>query len=241
VAYLEVEALDVFYGSVPALYGISLQVEQGTCRGVVGRNGAGKSTLLRSILGAGVRRRGQVSIDGASTIGRGSDQVTRLGVSWVPEDRRIFPGLTVAENIQLGARCFPRNQRRTLAEIEEMFPLLRPLMQRDGGRLSGGEQQLVAIARALVASPNLLLLDEPTEGLAPVIVEQLLEQLGPLCRDAGLTVVLAEQNLEFVAELATDICVLANGSVVFDAKVEEFRNATDIQRRFLSVASSEPA
>jgi ABC-type branched-subunit amino acid transport system ATPase component len=234
---LDVEGLNVWYGSSQAVFDLSFACDKCQCVALVGMNGAGKTTTLRGLMNtAAVRRRGRVTVDGHDTGRSRTSAIARLGVSWVPEDRRIFPRLTVAQNIALGGSAVNARGRRDLAEIVGLFPTLEPLLQRSGSHLSGGEQQLVAIARSLVSRPRLLLLDEPSEGLAPVIVEQIQTMVKRLREELQLAVVLAEQNLQFVAAVAQHIYVIEHGSIVYSASTAEFVKNREVQETYLSVS-----
>lgn len=235
---LDVDGLNVWYGSTQAVFDLSLACAEGQCVALVGRNGAGKTTTLRGLMNASaVRRRGRITMVGCDTGHLRTAAIARLGVSWVPEDRRIFPRLTVAQNVALGGCAARSRDRRDLAEIVGLFPTLQPLLARSGSHLSGGEQQLVAIARSLVSHPRLLLLDEPSEGLAPVIVEQIQRMVKRLREELQLAVVLAEQNLKFVAAVAQHVYVIERGRIVYSAATEEFVKNREVQETYLSMSA----
>lgn len=230
---LEVRDLHVYYGESHALHGVSLAVGEGEVVALLGRNGAGKSTTVRGILGLTPPRSGQVRFAGRDVTGRPVHENVRAGLAWVPEDRRIFPNLTVEENLEvatLPARSEPAwTPERVFAE----FPLLAPLRRRKGGALSGGQQQLLSIARALCGNPRLLLLDEPSEGLAPIIVQELAEVVRRL--RGSLPVLLAEQNARFAVALCDRGVVLEKGAVMFEGTRAELEGDPAIQARYLSV------
>jgi branched-chain amino acid transport system ATP-binding protein len=232
---LSVKGLNARYGPAHVLFDLDLSLETGRTLAVLGRNGAGKTTLLRSIA------RGLVSTHGEVWHGRTRldrlqpDQAARAGVQLVPEDRRIFASLTVEENLLLGHQASRGREKRSVAEMVEMFPMLSDLLQRNGYALSGGEQQLVAIARAMMASPTLLLLDEPSEGLAPRIVQEVGDGLRAIIERYAVTVVLAEQNVRFALQIADDVCVLDDGRAAFQGGETEFSAHPEIRDRYLKV------
>lgn len=211
---LEVENLEVFYGPVQALFGVSLRVQAGEIVTLVGRNGAGKSTLLRAISGL-VPARGSVRFAGEELLGRAPEQIVRRGVAHVPEGRRIFPGLTVVENLEVAAYAVGAPEARVredVGRVLDLFPGLRARSRSYGWSLSGGEQQMLAIGRGLMARPRLLLLDEPSLGLAPLLVDELFRTIGEI-RSAGTAVLLAEQNAAMALALADRAYVLENGRI----------------------------
>ena len=210
---LVVENLSVRYGAVEAVRGLSLEVKPGQIVGLIGPNGAGKSSTLHAIMGSAPITGGDVRLDGTSIVGRNPEQVARRGVALVPEGRRIFGELTVEENLRLGlAGRGARKNGDGLARANELFPILREFRSRQAGVLSGGQQQQLAIGRALAADPEVLLLDEPSLGLAPKIVDIVFEALTQI-RDAGLAVLLVEQRAQRTVALADESHVLANGEL----------------------------
>ncbi len=232
---LEVKGINTFYGQAQALFDISLQVHAGECVSLLGRNGAGKSTTLRSIMNLNRPASGTIKFKDRPTIGLASYQVAQRGIAFVPEDRRVFPTLSVEENLQLGAKKNAEGQAPwPLDRIYQVFPKLLELRARSGGNLSGGEQQLLAIARALMGSPDLLLLDEPTEGLAPIVVENLVQAIQTL-KDERMTVLLVEQNLNVALELADRCYVLDHGSVVTQGSAAEIRADEALRHDLLGV------
>ena len=236
VPALELAAVDAHYGFAQALFGVDLEVFPGETIGLLGRNGAGKSTTLRSVLGLDVSRSGSVLLNGEDISDLSPEAVARLGVAWVPADRRIFSALTVMENLQLAAALTDGDL--LIDEILETLPLLEPLLRRRGDQLSGGEQQAVAIARGLASRPRVMLLDEPTEGLAPLIVENLEAAISSLPERFGVSIVLAEQNLGFVLRLAQRVYVLETGRLVHQGPAAEFAASDDLQHRYLSVTAA---
>jgi branched-chain amino acid transport system ATP-binding protein len=212
-AALALEGLDVRYGAVDAVRGVSLDVARGEIVGLIGPNGAGKSSTLHAVMGAAPVVGGEIRLDGVSLVGRRSEDVARRGVALVPEGRRIFGELTVEENLRLGlAARRSRNDGAGLARAYDLFPMLREFRSRHAGVLSGGQQQQLAIGRALAADPDVLLLDEPSLGLAPKVVDVVFEALAQI-RDAGLAVLLVEQRAQRTVALADRSHVLANGEL----------------------------
>ena len=234
-AALEVEGADVFYGASQILFGVTLRVEAGQTMALLGRNGAGKSTTFKAIAGLVPPRRGRVVLAGEVVSGRPPYHIARSGIGYVPEDRQVFPGHTVDDNLLIGAKRGPRGDARwTLHTIYDAFPLLAGMRGRMAGRLSGGEQQMLAIARTLMGNPDLLLLDEPSEGLAPIIVQAIGALIRTL-RDTGVSILLAEQNMHFCLGIATHATIMDKGQVVYRAPIEELRADDAVKRRYLAV------
>jgi len=209
---LELDALDVAYGSVPAVRGLSLDVGHGELVGLIGPNGAGKSTTLHAVMGVVPAARGDVRLAGQSLRGRAPEAIARAGIALVPEGRRIFGELTVEENLRLGLSARRRNGREPLAEAYDLFPMLADFRHRRAGALSGGQQQQLAIGRALVAAPDVLLLDEPSLGLSPTMVDTVFAALAAI-RDRGVAILLVEQRAQRTVALADRTHVLANGEL----------------------------
>lgn len=233
---LTVDDINTYYGNSHVLHGISLEVDEGEVVTLLGRNGAGKTTTMRSIVGASPPRSGSITYRGEEIAGKSPDEINGLGISLVPEDRRVFPTLTVHENLRLAHNL--ASDPRPVAEMYELFPALDPLRKNDGQNLSGGEQQMVSVARALVQSPDVLLLDEPTEGLAPVIVDDLREIVQTVV-DENVTVLLTEQNVDFAFDLAERGYIMDTGQIVFDGTVEEIQARDDLLETYLSVGSAD--
>ena len=234
-AALEVEGADVFYGASQILFGVDLRVEAGQTMALLGRNGAGKSTTFKAIAGLVPPRRGRVVLAGELVSGRPPYRIARSGIGYVPEDRQVFPGHTVDDNLLIGAKRGPRGDARwTLPTIYDAFPLLAGMRGRMAGRLSGGEQQMLAIARTLMGNPDLLLLDEPSEGLAPIIVQAIGALIRTL-RDTGVSILLAEQNMHFCLGIATHATVIDKGQIVYRATIDELRHNEEIKQRYLAV------
>jgi branched-chain amino acid transport system ATP-binding protein len=234
---LELSDVHAAYGETRVLHGIDLHVDRGKVVALVGRNGAGKTTTLRTITGAVAPTSGTITYDGENVSGFTPTETARAGVSLVPEDRRIFPGLTVRENLaiaELGGAADAR--RRSIDDVLGMFENLAEREHNPGAALSGGEQQMLAVARALVAGGDLLLLDEPTEGLAPTIVRRVAEVIADL-NDEGTTVLLVEQNVEVAMELADRVYVLDRGEIVYEGTPAELRANEDVMARHLGVTT----
>jgi branched-chain amino acid transport system ATP-binding protein len=232
MSLLEVNGLNSYYGDSHILFDVSMRVERNEVVALLGRNGAGKSTTLKSLMGVVTPRAGSVVFDGIDVAGRKSHKIAQAGMQLVHEERRIFGSLSVEENLLLAgftaATCWP------LDRIYEMFPRLRQRRDNRGTDLSGGEQQMLAIARALVRDPKVILLDEPFEGLAPVIVRDLMTA----CRNmasAGQTIVLVEQNLAATLALAQRIYIINNGHIVHEGPAQEIKAQPEILRRYLGV------
>jgi branched-chain amino acid transport system ATP-binding protein len=233
-ALLAVEDIHSAYGLSRVLFGISLEVAAGECVCLLGRNGVGKTTTMRSVMGLLRPSSGRVMWKGVDITGWAPHRIARAGMGFVPEDRRIFAELSVLENLTVGAQAAKRPGHWTLDSIFGLFPKLQELRHRQGGFLSGGEQQMLTIARTLMGNPELLLLDEPSEGLAPLVVEALLNQVGELKRQ-GLTILLAEQGVEFSLALADRVYILERGTVRHTGPAAELRDDTALRDRLLAL------
>lgn len=234
-ALLEVEGLVVRYGRATVVHGISFALERGGALALLGRNGAGKTTTLRAVMGLVPPAAGRIRLDGRDIAGLPPSRIARTGVGWVPEDRRIFRRLTVLENLEVGRQ--PARDRGNPWTVERLFALFPQLAERRhhrGHELSGGEQQMLAIARALRGNPELLLLDEPSEGLAPPVVRTLFEALGE-ARAQGLTLLLSEQNFRFARLLADRACILESGTLRFSGPMRELEERPELARAHLAV------
>jgi branched-chain amino acid transport system ATP-binding protein len=232
---LSVHGIDVFYAASQILFGLSLEVHQGQTVALLGRNGAGKSTTMKAIAGIVAPIRGSVAFRGQAIGGRRPYIAARLGMAYVPEDRQVFPDHSVFNNLLVAAKKGPQGQDRwTVARIWQAFPLLEPLKHRAAGRLSGGEQQMLAIARALMGNPEMLLLDEPSEGLAPIVVARIGDLLKQLRAD-GATVLLAEQNMHFCLGIASDAVVIDKGAIVYRDDIAGLRANEEVRRRYLAM------
>jgi branched-chain amino acid transport system ATP-binding protein len=231
---LAIEELHAAYGLSRVLFGISLQVEAGECVCLLGRNGVGKTTTMRSVMGFLAPTGGRILWKGTDIAGWAPYRVARAGIGFVPEDRRIFAELTVWENLDVAARAARREGSWTIEAVYELFPVLRQLRDRRGGFLSGGEQQMLTIARTLMGNPELLLLDEPSEGLAPLVVETLLVNIRAL-KKQGVTILLAEQGVDFSLALADRVYVLEKGTIRYTGPAADLRNDQDLRNRLLSL------
>lgn len=231
---LVVDKIHTYYADSHILHGISLTVARGECLALLGRNGAGKSTTLRSITGLTPIRSGSISFAGQSIDRRPTHERIRMGLSYVPENRGIFPSLTVAEQLRI-AHWAAGDKAKPVAEVVHLFPRLDQRMGNYGEQLSGGEQQMLAIGRALLASPELLILDEPSEGLAPIIVEHITDALHRI-KAGGVTLLLVEQNQSMALALADRVVVLSQGRIVFDGTPNELRADPALMNAHLGVA-----
>lgn len=228
---LDVAAIDTFYGETQALFGVSLSVRAGQVLALLGANGAGKTTVLRSILGLTRPRRGDIRFQGRSITAQQTHEIARAGIGWVPDDRRLCPTLTVARNLSLGEK---RTAFRawSMSEVTDIFTALKYLMSREAETLSGGEMQMVAIARALLGSPGLMLFDEPSQGLAPKIVGDVLDVIRRL-RSAGIASIVVEQNADVALAVADHVIVLAQGQVAWSGEAAALAADTGLKRRLL--------
>jgi branched-chain amino acid transport system ATP-binding protein len=233
-ALLQVRGLQAFYGPVRALHGIDFEVEQGGITTVLGANGAGKTTTLRAVCGM-IRVAGEISFDGRRLDGKATEEIVRLGIAHVPDGRGTFTGLSVEENLRLGAYV-----RRDRAEVQrdfdyiyERFPRLKERRQQQAGTLSGGEQQMLAISRALMLRPRLMLLDEPSFGLAPLIVKEIFQIMARINRESGVSMLLVEQNASLALNLADHAYLLETGRVVISGEAKVIRDDEQVRRSYL--------
>jgi len=237
MALLELEDVHTYYGEAHILQGVSLEVGEGEVVSLIGRNGAGKTTTLRSVMGLARPARGRVRLRGDDLTRLPTHEIVRRGIAWIPEERRVLPNLTVLENLRLGMLGVGARDADAATRLEEVFrhfPRLRERIDHRGRFLSGGEQQMVAIARALVARPTVMLVDEPTEGLAPMLVQNLTEILAAINR-GGTTILLVEQTLEVALALSRRVYVMDQGRIQFQGTPDELRKDPTIQQRFLEV------
>ncbi len=232
MSLLEVNGLNSYYGDSHILFDVSMRVERNEVVALLGRNGAGKSTTLKSLMGVVTPRRGTVKFDGIEIAGRKSHKIAQAGMQLVHEERRIFGSLSVEENLVIGG--LTAEKRWPIERIYELFPRLKQRRANRGTDLSGGEQQMLAIARALVRDPKIILLDEPFEGLAPVIVRDLVKACGDLAA-AGQTIVLVEQNLAATLALAQRIYIINNGHIVHEGPAQELKARPELLQRYLGV------
>ena len=238
---LEAKDVHAYYGLSHILFGISFGVKEGQLVCLLGRNGAGKSTTLRSIIGLVRVKKGKVLFNNRDIAGRQPYQIARLGIGYVPEERLIFPTLTVEENLEVGARVRLKKKQIknqwSLAKVWEVFPKLESLKDRKGGYLSGGEQQMLTIARTLMGCPALLLLDEPCEGLAPLIVKMMGQLIGDVCK-MGNTILLAEQNVKFALDISEYGYIIENGTIRYAGSATELAQNEDVKGKFLAVGKT---
>ncbi len=231
---LNIEAIHTYYGLSHILFGVSLEVSKGEIVCLLGRNGAGKSTTMRSIMGLTPPRQGEIRFKGETISGKKPYQIARMGIGYVPDDRRVFADLTVGENLEISARKKGTIVLWNKESIYELFPPLRNIDSRQAGFLSGGEQQMLAIGRSLMTNPECLLLDEPTEGLAPLVVEMLEEQIGKL-REKGVTVLLAEQNVKMATRLSDRAYVIDDGVIRYHGSIEDLQENEEVRKKYLLV------
>ena len=231
---LEVRDIHTYYGLSHVLFGVSLRVGKGEAVCLLGRNGVGKTTTLKSIVGLTPAKNGQIFYRGVDITKVPTRQMVAKGIRFVPDDRRIFADLTVRENLEVARAGVPAGGNWTLEKVYELFPVLKKYGERRGGYLSGGEQQMLSIARALLGDPKLLILDEPTEGLAPLIVRELEEQIMKL-KEAGISILLAEQNLKSALRLADRCYVLEKGQVRYTGTVGDLQENEEVRKKYLLV------
>jgi branched-chain amino acid transport system ATP-binding protein len=231
---LTLEKIHTFYGQSHILQGISLNIQAGECIAFLGRNGAGKTTTLRSIMGLTPPREGKVFFKGRVINGRKPFQISREGIAYVPDNRRIFSTLTVLENLNIAIQKRLADKRWTIDTVFGIFPQLVERKKHRGNELSGGEQQMLAIARSLMGNPELLLLDEPTQGLAPLIVKAVLGIVEQIKKES-ITIFLVEQGVEATYQVADSYYILQQGLIVYHGSLEEFRNHPEIRERYLRV------
>jgi branched-chain amino acid transport system ATP-binding protein len=218
---LEVSDLAAGYGRIPILGGVTFTAAPGEFIGVLGHNGMGKTTLLRALMGYIPATAGRVMLDGADITRAEPYRRARAGIGYVPQGREIFPSLSVRDNLRMGAVACLKDEAAAIGSVLETFPRLKRLIDRPGGALSGGEQQLLAMARCLVGGPRLVLLDEPTEGIQPSIIDEIVDTLLSLRSKGGLTMILVEQNLDFIAALSERVLIIQKGTIVHSAKPDE--------------------
>jgi len=223
---LHVTGLRTGYGRIPILNGVSFGVDQGEFIGILGHNGMGKTTLLRALMGFLPATSGRIQFADHDVTSAEPYRRARLGLGYVPQGREIFPGLTVYDNLRMGCAKQNGSEKDTIADVLEEFSRLKPLLDRPGSALSGGEQQLLAIARCLCGRPRLVLLDEPTEGIQPSIIEEIVEILQRLRENSGLTMILVEQNLDFIAALSKRILIIQKGAITREVRPQDLGDAS---------------
>lgn len=233
---LEVENIHTFYGTSHILFGVSLKVIRGECVCLLGRNGVGKTTTLKTIMGLAHAKQGTITYNGKSLTGLPPYEIARMGIGYVPDERLIFPDLTVRENLEIAAKeplesdIAPWSVKR----IYELFPVLEPLDGSPAGYLSGGEQQMLTCGRTLMGNPSLMLLDEPVEGLAPVVVQEVSRQIKRL-KKIGLTILFAEQNIRFATEISDRAYVIEGGRVRYEGTMAELEQQSEIKEKYLMI------
>jgi branched-chain amino acid transport system ATP-binding protein len=232
---LEVAQINTFYGSGHILFDVSLEITEGEVVVLLGRNGAGKSTTLKTIMGLVHARSGKITFKGLRVDGLPSYKIARRGMGFVPEDRIIFPDLTVRENLEIALKKTAKGKGFwTIQKIFGFFPVLEKFQSREGGTLSGGEQQMLTIARTLMGNPELLLLDEPVEGLAPLVVKMLGEIINQI-KDQGIALLVSEQNVKFAFKIAQKAYIIDKGMIRYQGSVEELRENEEIKKKYLAV------
>jgi branched-chain amino acid transport system ATP-binding protein len=232
---LEIEEIDTYYGQSHVLQGISLSINEGEVVSLLGRNGVGKTTTLRSIMGLTPPRGGSIKFQGQEIAGKNPFEIARLGIGYVPDDRRIFPDLTTFENLEIARRVSRKKQGYwTINTVCDLFPVLKELRSSKGTHLSGGEQKMLAIGRALMKNPDIILLDEPAEGLAPLIVKNLIEVIKRI-RDEGVTILVADQNLKFCKAVADRGYILEKGVIQYRGTMREIWENEEVVSKYLVV------
>jgi len=232
---LEIEEIDTYYGQSHVLQGISLSIDEGEVVSLLGRNGVGKTTTLRSIMGLTPPRRGNIRFQGQEIAGKNPFEIARLGIGYVPDDRRIFPDLTTFENLEIARRVSRKKHGYwTINTVCGLFPVLKDLRSSKGTHLSGGEQKMLAIGRALMKNPDIILLDEPAEGLAPLIVKNLMDVIKRI-RDEGVTMLLADQNLKFCKAVADRGYILEKGVIQYRGTMKEIWENEEVVSKYLVV------
>lgn len=232
---LEVEKINTFYGLSHVLFDVSLRVNRGEVVVLLGRNGAGKTTTMLSIMGLNPPKSGTIRFQGWDVTGLAPYKIARLGIGFVPEDRKIFPDLTVYANLDVGRKSSrTKTSSWTVNRIYDLFPILETYAHKRGGTLSGGEQQMLTIARTLLGNPDLLLLDEPSEGLAPLIVKELGKVID-LIKQEGVTVLLSEQNLKFALKHADRAYIVDNGAIKYEGTIADLEKNEEVKKKYLAV------
>ena len=232
---LELIDIHTYYGESYVLRGVSLQISEGSVVALLGRNGMGKTTAIRSIIGFTPPRRGQIVFQGKEIKDLSPDKIAKLGIGLVPQGRYIFPSLSVKENLTMSARGAGKTDSWSLDKVYALFPILKERASSRGTLLSGGEQQMLAIGRALMTNPQLILMDEPSEGLAPLIVKEVGKIISQL-KQKGFSILLVEQNLPMALKVADDLYILSNGEVVYESTPEQLRSNGEIKAKYIGVA-----
>ena len=233
MSLMEIHDIHTYYGRSYVLQGVSLKVEKGTAVALLGRNGAGKTTLTRSIMGLTPPRQGKILYQGQDITHQAPFHIAQLGIGLIPQGRRIFSSLTAKENLVVAARSRGIS-RWSLDQVLTVFPQLKPRLQARGGRLSGGEQQMLAFGRALIGNPDFLLMDEPTEGLAPLLVQELEKIINEL-KERGLSILLVEQNLPFALKLADYVYIMSKGVIAYESRPKELEENAEVKSYYLGI------
>lgn len=231
---LELEGIETGYGETRVVHRLDLRVQEGTVHALLGRNGVGKSTTLKSVIGHLPLSSGRITLSGVQISGKVSHEIARMGVAYVPETRDVFGALSVRENLELARRLAGAGAEWSVERVIAFFPNLAQRLGNGGHELSGGEQQMLAIGRALMSDPRILILDEPTEGLAPIIIQQIFGKLKEL-KEAGLTILLVEQNLNFALGLADQVSLMGRGQIVWRGTADDLRQDDEAHTRWLGV------
>ena len=236
MTHLEVNEIHTYYATSHILFGISMEVNQGECVCLLGRNGVGKTTTLKSIMGLAHAGKGTILYNGNDINGLQPYEIARLGIGYVPEERIIFPDLTTRENLEIAEKPAVTDDypKWTIEKIYSLFPALEPLDKKPGGYLSGGEQQMLTIGRTLMGNPVLMLLDEPVEGIAPVVVKELLQQIRHL-RKIGLSILFTEQNIQFATEISDRAYVIEGGRVRYHGTIQDLHLQTEVKEKYLMI------
>jgi branched-chain amino acid transport system ATP-binding protein len=236
MGHLVVDGIHTFYGTSHILFGVTLEVKRGECVCLLGRNGVGKTTTLKTIMGLSEAREGMITYNGKSIIGLPPYEIARMGIGYIPDERLVFPDLTVRENLEIAAKppLTTEIPPWSVERIYELFPILEPLDGRSAGYLSGGEQQMLTSGRTLMGNPSLMLLDEPVEGLAPVVVQEIVRQIKHL-KKLGLTILFAEQNIRFATEISDRAYVLEGGRVRYEGTMADLEQQPDIKEKYLMI------
>jgi branched-chain amino acid transport system ATP-binding protein len=233
---IELQDIHTWYGESYVLQGVSLQVKDATCVALLGRNGMGKTTTIRSIMGLTPPRQGAIVLNGQNLVGLPSFRIARLGIGLVPQGRMIFPSLSVTENLKMAARTGDKEDPWTLEKVFTLFPKLKERSKNKGNLLSGGEQQMLTIARALMTNPDLILLDEPSEGLAPIVVQEVFRVIEQL-KASGHSILLVEQDFGMAMEVADYVYIMSKGSIVYESMPDELIDNESIKSRYLGVGT----
>lgn len=234
MSHLEINGVNTYYGTSHILFDVSLEVNEGEIVCLLGRNGAGKTTTLRTIMGLTPASAGSVLFDGAEIKGREPFEIARLGMGYVPDERIIFPDLTVRENLEIALKSGPNTFAWTVDKVYDLFPILADLDGNLGGYLSGGEQQMLTVGRTLMGNPSLVLLDEPVEGVAPIVVQELGQQIQKL-KEMGMTILFSEQNLKFAHQISDRAYVIETGRIRFSGTMAELQDNREIQEKYLMI------